>query len=102
MADSSEKAGNEAQLDLVSWNFRVMLVDTPTGPFYEIREVYYDKDDNPDGWAKAHSPGGDTVEELRQELERMARATRKPVLQERSGSLVPVSDPLPDDPGELL
>jgi len=69
------------------WNHRVMhhVYKSPTGieeEFFEIHEVYYDDNDKVDGYTKnAIAPGGNTVEELRAELQRMLDCLNKPVLE---------------------
>ena len=67
------------------WNHRVFKETQPGGtPWYTIREVYYPKiGGKPDSWtADAIAAGGETVEELRDELQRMLRATEQPVIED--------------------
>jgi hypothetical protein len=55
----------------MSWNYRVVK-----------SEVYYE-DGKVDGWTEdAIAPGGETVDELREELQRMISCLDKPVLDE--------------------
>jgi hypothetical protein len=65
------------------WNYRVFIAkDAP----YHIREVYYDKDNQVDGYVGSGAwPSGDTLEELRKDLEHMLEALDKPVLEEKEG-----------------
>jgi hypothetical protein len=50
--------------------------------FFEIHEVYYDETGRVDGiTAFASAPMGNTVEELREELQMMLRALDAPVLE---------------------
>lgn len=56
------------------WNYRIVR----NGDYLGICEVYY-TDGKPDGYCEA-TPGGDTIEELRQDLEYMCEALRLPVL----------------------
>lgn len=69
------------------WNHRVMIrhhedYDLTT---YGIREVYYDDDDGAiTAWTVDDmDPHGETLEELRADLERMLACCDKPVLDER-------------------
>ena len=62
----------------MTWNYRV--IETHSG--YEIREVYYRK-----GEPEATTQGtagcrGESLEELKQDLKRIAEALNKPVLKE--------------------
>ena len=53
--------------------------------YYEIHEVYYDEEDDYriEGWTQnPTTPMGETVEELRKELEMYLKATETPVLEE--------------------
>ena len=68
------------------WNHRVMIRhhegtdETSMG----IREVFYDDDGNIDAWtADDMDPHGETLEELRADLERMLACLERPVLDER-------------------
>jgi len=69
----------------MSWNYRVMKreVKTPSGTeeFYAIYEVYYDKNNNVKMWSEdpVHIQG-ETLKELKQDLEYYAEALNKPVL----------------------
>lgn len=73
----------------MSWNHRVMR---RTHSFksdgkeysedcYEIHEVYYDDNDNIEGFTEdAIAPCGETIEELREELQRMLDCLDEPLL----------------------
>lgn len=73
----------------MSWNYRVMRLATLDGtPWYQIHSVFYHEN----GKIKAHSArmvgvGGESLEELRGELETLRLALEKPVLEysEESG-----------------
>jgi hypothetical protein len=69
-------------LPLATWNHRAFLHRHPEwGDWYTIREAYYDKEGNVDGWTvEAIAPGGETIEELRTELQRMLKCLDQPVL----------------------
>lgn len=69
----------------MTWNHRVFRQTTRfDGDWFTIREAFYDKDkETPHSWTTdAIAPGGSSVEELRENLERMLRALDKPVLDE--------------------
>ena len=49
----------------MSWNYRVIEHEDEDVKFYQIHEVYYDKDGNPESMTEdASLPFGDNVEEL--------------------------------------
>lgn len=63
------------------WNHRVTRQKTRFGDWYAIREVYYDDQGNVTAWTEGEmAPVGETVEELRADLERMLAALDEPVL----------------------
>ena len=65
------------------WNHRVMKHEKADGDddWYQIHEVYYDSKREPDSWTKEGiKPGGNTLEDLRDELIRMLEATEKEIL----------------------
>lgn len=67
------------------WNHRVMRqhFDGTDEVTYGIREVFYNDDGSIDGWtAEPIDPHGETVEELRADLERMLACLDRPVLDE--------------------
>ena len=67
----------------MGWNHRVMKHEKADGgdDWYQIHEVYYDSKREPDSWtADGISPGGNTLEDLRDELIRMLEATEKEIL----------------------
>ena len=68
-----------------SWEYRVVekVSSRPhmdDAIWYEIIEVYYDDEGKIDGTSDAVYPVGDSVEDLRKDLELMLRATNKPVI----------------------
>lgn len=71
---------------MTTWNHRLFRrrITMPSGKrqtFYDVREVYYDAKRQEDGMtANAITPGGETVEELREELVMMLRATYHPLV----------------------
>lgn len=66
------------------WNYRVVEEDS----FLSIHEVYYTDAGEIDGWTDATHAGGESVKELRRELEMMLRALDKPVLRVKDDKLV--------------
>jgi hypothetical protein len=63
------------------WNHRVMKRKTEEGEWYDIHEVFYDEQSGKLSWTEnAISPGGETIDELQKELQRMLKALDKPVL----------------------
>jgi len=67
---------------MTHWNHRVMHRKVSGEDWYEIHEVYYDNYNKPDGWTKESvAPGGETIEELKEELHRMIECLDKPVLE---------------------
>jgi hypothetical protein len=69
------------------WNYRVVHIPGDE-PWYAILEVHYDAEHTPDRWsARSVAPGGESVTELRADLERMLAALDKPVVEERQNRL---------------
>lgn len=69
----------------MTWNHRVVRsVSAVDGTVaYTIREVFYEDDGKVSGWtADAIEPHGETLDELRQNIARMAECTDRPVLDE--------------------
>ena len=69
---------------MTSWEYRVVSkvysnahLDAKT---YSIHEVYRDEQGKIVGYTDSVEPAGDTLEDLRQDLELMFRATNKPVI----------------------
>ena len=64
-------------------NYRVVVEKEVNGEdYYSVREVYYE-DDKPTSWTAAHQyPGGETLEELVDDIELMRKSFNKPVLRE--------------------
>jgi hypothetical protein len=66
----------------MTWNHRVFKNDSQFD-VYDIREVFYDENGKPDGYTmEPVYPAGNTIGELREELERMLKALKRPVLSE--------------------
>jgi len=67
------------------WNYRVIKrQETPEGePSYQIHEVYYDRDGKIEmRICDPVEPSGESLEELRGDLEHFSEALQKPVLVE--------------------
>jgi len=67
----------------MGWNHRVMKHEKTDGDddWYQIHEVYYNNKREPNGWTQhGIKPGGNTLEDLRDELIRMLEATEKQIL----------------------
>ena len=70
---------------MATWSYRVVeriakRTHTDDAIWHEIVEIYYNDEGKIVGSTDAVSPAGDTVEDLRQDLELMLRATNKPVI----------------------
>lgn len=86
------------------WNYRMVKVTYPapkslgleepeTG--YEIREVYYNEDESIYAMSKdGMAPWGDTVEELKENIELMKEAFNAPVIDEATVVFVDHNPPL--------
>ena len=64
---------------MTTWEYRVQEKVAGDNRWYEIIEVYYEKG-KVVGTTDAVHPVGDSVEDLRQDLELMLRALDKPVI----------------------
>jgi hypothetical protein len=65
----------------MSWNYRVVRRQDESGIWYGIHEVYYSDDGRPTACTEdAVKPGGDTLEELRNDIRYFKEALEKPVL----------------------
>lgn len=64
-----------------TWNYRVLAHEFKGELFFQIHEVYYDKNGNPDGYSENASPvGSESVKEINTVLKQMKCAVKKPVL----------------------
>jgi hypothetical protein len=65
----------------MSWNHRVLAHETNDEVYFQIHEVYYDKDGNPDGYAEdGTTVGGESIESISWVLEEMTKCLKKPIL----------------------
>lgn len=69
----------------MTWNYRVISRTDPSGSgeLFGIHEVYYDSIGRVEGWTEEPcDPFGESLSELRADLEMMMAALEKPVLKE--------------------
>lgn len=65
----------------MSWNYRIVKTTFEQGDRYAIHEVYYDTNGNPTSHTvEPACPIGETIEELRVEMELYLKAMDRPVL----------------------
>lgn len=65
----------------MSWNYRVMACDYNDEVYFQIHEVYYDENGNPDSYIENPvTVGGDNLSDIHWTLNRMKEATKKPIL----------------------
>ena len=65
----------------MSWNHRVMKMKDEEDDYYQIHEVFYDKEGNVESYTKnGVTVGGNNIEEVRWVLQEMLAALDKPVL----------------------
>ena len=64
----------------MGWNHRVMKHKDGEDDFFTIHEVYYDKEGKVNGYtAKGTSPGGNSLQELKENLKLMLKSLDKEV-----------------------
>ncbi|MEA3285935.1 MAG: hypothetical protein U9Q77_00980 [Candidatus Marinimicrobia bacterium] len=70
----------------MTWNYRIIrkyFEKTDTISF-QIHEVYYDDKDQIEGWTQSSvGPSGETILELREDIEHFMETMQKPILQEK-------------------
>jgi hypothetical protein len=65
----------------MTWNYRVVCTENEAEVSYAIYEVYYDDDGRPEARTERPSyPAGETLEELREDVQRYLAALDQPVL----------------------
>ena len=65
----------------MSWNYRVMKSKDGEDDWYQIHEVYYDGDNNVNGWTKnGATVSGNTIDEVRSSLKLMLASLNKEAL----------------------
>lgn len=66
---------------MTTWNYRVTHYEVDGESVYGIREVYYGEHGTVQGWSQSSmAPHGDTLDELREDVDHMRDAFDKPVL----------------------
>lgn len=80
-ADNAKADNGETDEPRSFWNHRVVLMpDDGTGTrWYEVQEVYYNRKGEACGYCNSYV-GGETMEELSEQIERHKRAADLPVL----------------------
>ena len=65
----------------MGWNHRILAHEDGEGMYFQIHEVYYDKEGTPNGYStNAVSVGGDTINSITWTLNKMKECRGKPVL----------------------
>ncbi len=65
----------------MSWNHRILARKEKEEVYFEIYEVYYDKNGKPNGYTEnPTSIGGETIKEITWQLNKMLECRRKPIL----------------------
>ena len=65
----------------MSWNHRILAHKDGEGMYFQIHEVYYDKDGNADSYtANGVSVGAESLEGINWVLDKMKECTNKPIL----------------------
>jgi hypothetical protein len=67
------------------WNYRVMaFTDSEGTTSYMVHEVYYGEDGRPEAYTEEGCrPYGESIEELRSDVEHMLEALKQPALSEK-------------------
>jgi hypothetical protein len=65
----------------MTWNYRVLKSKDGEDDWYQIHEVYYDKENGVNGWAEnGATVCGNTLAEIRSSLELMLKSLDKEIL----------------------
>ena len=64
----------------MSWNYRVLVHQCKDEVYLQIHEVYYDKNNNPDGYSEKGIVAGDDISSLRWTLNEMQKCLNSPIL----------------------
>lgn len=78
--------------DIAYWNYRIVR---RADGWFEMREIYYDKEHRPISWADPTPVDGEDVEDIKGDMESRSRALARPVLHE-------IGEKLAEDPQEKL
>lgn len=65
----------------MSWNHRILAHKDGDEMYFQIHEVYYDKDGKPEGYtANSVSVGSESLDGIKWVLDKMKECTSKPIL----------------------
>ena len=66
------------------WNYRVIKSGQDTDTFFSVQEVYYGEGDNEKDYSHTLdcTPNGNSLDEVKTQLERMLKSLDKPILDE--------------------
>ena len=65
----------------MSWNHRILAHKDGNEMYFQIHEVYYDKEGKPDGYtANGVSVGAESLDGIKWVLDKMKECTNKPIL----------------------
>ena len=65
----------------MGWNHRILAHKDGDEMYFQIHEVYYDKDGKPDGYtANAVSVGAESLDGIKWVLDKMKECVNKPIL----------------------
>ncbi len=64
------------------WSYRIMHRHDGPNTWYELVEVYYDDNGQPNGFSQADAPHGNTPETIRRIMDDMHKALEQPVIQQ--------------------
>lgn len=79
---------------MTTWNYRVFQVKkADENLYYEIRETFYDENVPGSTTASGCYPYGESLEELQDDLAKMAEALKRPVLAWDGEKIIEVSVP---------
>jgi len=65
----------------MGWNYRVLANKYKDEIFFDIHEVYYSKNNKPNGYTENPvSVGGDSLKSIKHTLKKMKESLKKPIL----------------------
>tara|TARA_R110001632_G_scaffold51400_1_gene128130 strand:+ start:8251 stop:8493 length:243 start_codon:yes stop_codon:yes gene_type:complete len=68
-------------MEKIGWNHRILAHKDGDEMYFQIHEVYYDKDGKPDGYtANAVSVGAESLDGIKWVLDKMKECVNKPIL----------------------
>ncbi|WP_438313027.1 hypothetical protein [Sporosarcina sp. FA9] len=76
------------------WNYRVLMFNNKQNePCFEVCEVHYDENHDPYAWAESHNLlVSETLDDLKETYEYMAKAFESPVLKVVENKLVQATE----------